>query len=331
MKLKDLDSSISFFNKNRLDNKKLFKEYIGLRFENNKEFKPIINQIRMQNYENANQMLEKSVKYGVHKMDAFRFRGEFYFTYQEYLGAWEQYDQILKNDSRDIEALFISSVCAYALGDIDEYDDRLKHLKFYSPHITDKLIFYIQLISKYNTVNLFDDDPTSISKVDLIILFGKKLPSNGELSESYLSRLERTLEFSQRYPNSDIIALGGAVHNKHYEAIASYEWLIENGVSAKRVILDMVGLDVVAQTLSVIDLLQQEGYTDLLIISDSDMLPRQYLTLTAALHERHLSNVKLHGLNHEDVNHKTISRIECLKCWHSALRAAGVFTKQFYK
>lgn len=331
MKLKGLESDISLFNKHRLDNKRFFKEYVGLRFENNKVFRPIISQLRMQNYENANQMLENLVTYGPNKTDAFRFRGEFYFTYHQYLGAWEQYDQILKKHPLDTEALLISSVCAFVLNDLDEYNERLKILKFHTPHVALKLEFYIDLITKYNSLKPFKTTLSDETDIDFIILYGERRPSSGELSADLHSRLQKTLTLANKFTEADLIALGGPVHNKHYEAVASYNWLIEHGISAERIILDMSGLDVVTQTFAIIDLVKQNQYKNLLISSNYDVLPRQFLSLYAALHENQLNDVELNGVIINDSGSVCIPDIESLKIWHTTFRSAGVFTKQFFK
>lgn len=331
MKLKELDSNVSLSNKNRLDNKKFFKEYVGLRYEHNKAFKAVINQLRMQNYENANQLLENIVTYGPNKTEGFRFRGEFYFTYQRYLPAWEQYDQILKVIPRDIEALFITSLCAYILNDFTEYNDRLKLIKYQAPHMAVKLEYYIELITKFTSKNHFKQELDSDIDIDLIILYGKKVEDNGSLSQSSQDRIREAINVSKKYEHADIIALGGAVHNKHFEAAALNDSLIENGIDSERIILDMTGLDVVIETFSVVELLTQKPYKNLLILSYSDDLPRQYLSLTAAVFEKHFTDINIYGVSHDEPQTTELSEIERLKSWHSTLRSAGVFTKAFFK
>lgn len=331
MKLKDLETTIELFNKNRIDNKKFFREYIGDRFEQQHKFKPIINQLRMQNYEKANQLLSQLIDINPRDIDALRFRGEFYFTYSKYLAAWEQYDQILKLEPRDREALTISTICACALGDYIEYDDRLKVISFHYPHIASKIEYYIHLIMEHKELNDFDDKLEDDVEIDLIVLFGKKLYKDGQFPPDLSHRLEQTLTLSRKFPKSDILSLGGAVHNRHYEAVATYNWLVDKGISEKRLILDMTGLDVPTQSMAVIDLITQNHYQNVLILSRPEYLPRHYLSLTASLNGNNLDQIQLHAINQEVIEHVDIPEREQLKIWQTTFRSAGVFTKAFYQ
>lgn len=329
MKLKDLNADVTLFNKHRFDNKRFYKEYIGFRFEHLKEFRPIINQLRMQNYQNANDMLEELVRDKQNNIDAYRFRGEFYFTYQQYQAAWEQYDQILKIESRHKEALLMSSACAFILNERAEYEERMKVLKFIAPQTANKLDKYLIAIQDFLANLPIKNVSSQHSTINLIILYGKSLPDSGEISPSLLTRLEKVLSLAKKNQQSDILALGGPVHNKHIEALTVYNWLSKHGIAEQRLILDMTGLDVVIQTLAVIDFLKEKPHKKLWIVSENDVLPRQFFTLRMALKENGFTDVKLTPMGTPSESSEGIPEIERLKIWHSVLRAVGIFAKDF--
>lgn len=330
MKLRRSQTKITFFNKNRRHQTGFFKEHIALRYRDNDLLQPAIQQIRNQNYQKANLLLGKLAQQYPNNLDVLRLRGEFFFTYFSYLSAWEQYDIILKLKPHDQEALVISSACAYILRKEKEFISRLTILKYRYPHLADKLMYYLKLNQTYFRKLDFPTQIPKESKIDLIILFGKQINHDGSLSNELLDRMKTALSAAVSYKQAKIITLGGAIHNQYYEGEVLHNWLTDHHIQPQRIILDLSGLDLVSETFAVLDVIRQNNYKNILILSSKNDLPRHYLSLEAAINSENLYNITLYPVNNPQNNLLEISAKEQTKSWQSTLRSAGVFSSKFY-
>ncbi|MBG9981957.1 YdcF family protein [Aerococcaceae bacterium DSM 111020] len=167
--------------------------------------------------------------------------------------------------------------------------------------------------------------------IDLIILYGKQINHDRTLSKELDSRMMKALQAANCYSNADIITLSGAVHNQYFEGEVLHNWLIDHGVQVQRILLDLTGLDVVSETLAVVEVIAHEKFQNILILSSPNDLPRHFLSLKAAIHSHQLEGISIFPMNHLKEWRVKIPILEQTKSWQSTLRSAGIFTAEFYK
>ena len=107
-----------------------------------------------------------------------------------------------------------------------------------------------------NTDKLPDDLPDDDSLC--IVVLGFELNDDGSMQDELIGRLKTALSCSEQYPNAYIVCTGGgtAKDNKDVtEADLMGEWLIENGLDEKRLIIENKSLTTAQNALFSYDIL----------------------------------------------------------------------------
>ncbi|TQS71143.1 YdcF family protein [Ornithinibacillus gellani] len=72
----------------------------------------------------------------------------------------------------------------------------------------------------------------------VFVVLGFALKDNGEMEDELIGRLEVALRSAEKYPNSYVLVTGGVEKNGWTEGDRMHDWLIENGLSEDRIIVE---------------------------------------------------------------------------------------------
>src|SRR5690625_752551 len=82
--------------------------------------------------------------------------------------------------------------------------------------------------------------PDGLPKDDkhVFIVLGFALTDDGEMEDELIGRLEVALNSAEKYPNSYVLVTGGVEKNGWTEGDRMHDWLVENGLSEDRIIVE---------------------------------------------------------------------------------------------
>ena len=105
-----------------------------------------------------------------------------------------------------------------------------------------------------------------------IVVLGYKLNDDGTMADELIDRLMVVKRSAKKYPNAYIVCTGGgtaAQDESATEAGKMAEWLIENGIDRRRVIVEDASLTTAQNVINTCDILSEQypRVTDLAIVS----------------------------------------------------------------
>lgn len=256
-------------------------------------------------------------------LDAYRFQAEMYMINQNYEAALAQLDQILRRNPRDVHALGVTTILMRVLGNEAGELERTSALEMVCPEAAQAVNQLLQqtddlLELDYGSQQLTDMVP------DAIAVFGQTPKKDGTPSAGMLSRLEKALELAQRYPEAKIILSGGDVKTEFTEASVMYQWLVEQGVSEDRLIMDELARDTVGNAIGIVKALEEMDAHKVIAVGTIYHLPRATTTLTVyAQHVGYPLEVDCAGGGNVEAKNEG----ERLYTYISAARAGGLFSK----
>ncbi|MGX7107305.1 ElyC/SanA/YdcF family protein [Hutsoniella sourekii] len=325
MKLKEASLRPTVENANdSTQTKKFYTQYVGEYYLHHPAFTKVINRIKIRNMNQAIDLLDLMIAEGKEVTSAYRLKGEIYSFYGHYLAAWEQFDQILKINRRDKQALFLSTFFAKVCLDDDAVRERLRYVKMISPQLAQLIIDTYNFIERNNQRTDFESQIPDDTRFDCLIIYGHRLKNNGDFTDILKKRLQKSLEYAKIHPQADIIIAGGPVHNSYHEALAINKWLIEQGVDSKKIILDLTTLSLVACTNGIVDSLKQSDYRKICIISTIQHLPRMWLSLKSRIDYLKMP-IEVYGVSYEEEHPITIPAVEISKSYDSVIRSMDLF------
>ena len=170
-------------------------------------------------------------------LDTYRLQAEAYFVNKNYLEALSQLDQILRRNPLDVHALSLSIVACKATSYKTQTSMRLQALKLVSQEAYQDVLDLLSLADSNNANKVsYGSEQLTDMIPDVIAVFGQSPNMDGTPSEGLLSRLEKTKEMAERYPDVKIVLSGGPVKTQYTEASVMKKWLVENGIDEERLI-----------------------------------------------------------------------------------------------
>ena len=116
-----------------------------------------------------------------------------------------------------------------------------------------------------------------------IVAFGAPVRSDGTPTPSLQDRLDALLVLASYFPDSQIIASGGAVSSVHTESDFIRDYLLAHGVQDSRVVVDRHARDTLGNALFVADAVRDYALGSLLVDTSTYHSTRCTLTLRGAL------------------------------------------------
>lgn len=166
------------------------------------------------------------------------------------------------------------------------------------------------------------------------ITLGYALSDEGEMEETLIERLNVTLEAAEAYPNSHLIVTGGVPKAGNTEAELMADWLVENGIDEERISQDPLATDTVENALFSMDIVQNEGFEDITLITSASHMRRALVTFNEANRlllemadeetEREFTNIVYMDYDSEEEAYD-ITTEEDMSTHRDALRTSGIW------
>lgn len=165
-----------------------------------------------------------------------------YIYNKEIEKALDFYNQILDLAPADIDAHTYLAAWQRYLGNQQEVTAHMKHLTDLNPGRAQQLEKVFAVIDQTTTMPIRDHLPKEIPQAFTgpvaIVTLGYALNPDGSMHETLIQRLDKTLELAKQLPEAMIIVTGGVPQNNQTEGRLMTEWLVKNGVDAKRIYQD---------------------------------------------------------------------------------------------
>ncbi|UPQ85037.1 YdcF family protein [Ignavigranum ruoffiae] len=288
MKLKEIRTPLKAKNLNRLSDAKFIELYVGQDYLNQPAFENIYKELKARNYRDVMSLLNNLSAHADYFESAIRFKAEILFFIQEYEASWEHFDQILKIIPHDKQALFLTLTLAEMLEGLESVEDRLVTLRAYDPILFNYFFNIIDFIETHNKLANFEMHHKNSTEFDVFIVFGQQLNDDGSLSEKLKKVLKKCLKLYLRNPEAKFILCGGAVHNKYFESIHMFNYLVSKGVPSSNLIINATSTHTIGNVIESIQIICNLQAQNIGIISSQDHLPRAYLSIMAR--SRHLGH-----------------------------------------
>lgn len=271
--------------------------------------------------------LDQKVKEEPEYLDTYRLQAEIYLVNQHYKEALSQIDQILRKKPTDIHALTLSIIAAKASGEDDQFDDRLVALASLSDQAHDQVIDLLEFTEANDIYHAdYGPDPQTDIQVDAIAVFGQSPEADGSPSTGMIARLAKAKEMAERYPQADIVLSGGPVRYEYAEADVMAQWLIDNGISPDRLILDTQARDTPGNAMGMVEAFESIDAHNILAIATLHHLPRA--TTVLKVYGQSIGyDMTIDSAGGGRRSSKAKNESERLYTYVNAFRAAGLFTK----
>lgn len=141
-------------------------------------------------------------------------------------------------------------------------------------------------------------DPAKLAGIPVkghaFVVLGSALNADGSLTGKMVRRLKLAKAAAARYPQSKIIVTGGAAKAGVTEADAGRKWLVAQGVSAARIIIETKAASTIGNAKFTVPLLRKAKLTTYTLVSDASHLRRAAVHFLAAqLQIETAENIKL--------------------------------------
>lgn len=215
-------------------------------------------------------------------LDTYRLQVEAYLVNKNYLEALSQLDQILRRNPLDVHALSLSIVACKATSYKTQTSARLQALKLISPEAYEDVLSLLSLADSNNANKVsYGSEQLTDMIPDVIAVFGQSPNVDGTPSEGLLSRLVKTKELAEKYPDVKIVLSGGPVKTQYTEASVMKKWLVENGIDEERLILDEMARDTPGNAIGMVEAFKELKAHNILVVGTILHLPRAVTVLKA--------------------------------------------------
>ncbi|MFE4538750.1 ElyC/SanA/YdcF family protein [Streptomyces scopuliridis] len=256
-------------------------------------------------------------------LDVYRLQADAYLVNSSYDQALAQLDQIVRREPDDIQALAVTSLIQSFMGNGDDARCRVAHLKRQSAAAADDLSRFIKTTDA-NQYATYGSEPSAHAVPDAIAVFGQSPNADGTPSEGLLTRLTKTKEMADRFPDAWIVVSGAAVRTQYAEADVMYDWLVQQGVDPARIIKDDRARDTVGNAMGMVAAFQQYDLHNILAVGTVQHLPRAVTTLKA-LADRYQWKIKVDAAGGGTAPEPSTQVGERRYTYVTAARAAGLF------
>lgn len=263
-------------------------------------------------------------------MDLWRLKVEVFGLYDKFQDLYDQCEIILDYLPDDPQALFLTSVYGQYIGiDLDE-NDHFDHLQMVQPNLAEELLDLVHFIHTHTNRTDFELELEGVEDIKLIGMFGYLVHPDGSLADTTIKRASKVLEMATRYPDAEIMVSGGAVNAPYVEATGIKNWLIDQGISENRVIIDPFAKDTVGNILAISDAIKQKDVKKAVLVTSMDHLPRCYMGTKVHLESQDIQ-CQLYAAAYEKPFSVEISEAEYYREIQTILRSAGYFSKNDFK
>lgn len=188
-------------------------------------------------------------------------------TQNSYAYSRDENTNVVKNVAK-----LISSYALRFPGNHKDVLDELKEISLDDYEIWADVMNYWDYIENDMIENV-DDVPDGIPEDNhVFIVLGYALKDDGTMEDELIGRLQVALSSANKYPNSYILVTGGVEQNGWTEGARMRDWLVDNGVSEDRIIVEIEAEDTAGNAANSFEML----YTDYKDIQSCSLITSQY-------------------------------------------------------
>lgn len=121
------------------------------------------------------------------------------------------------------------------------------------------------------------DLPATFPKSDhAIVVFGTPLEADGTLGPRLSLRMDKALELelAVQHPDAVLVVSGGAVHTEQREALVMRTWLMERGISSRRIVVEPEARFTQENAIRVMPLLEVIGAKKVTLVTEEFHMAR---------------------------------------------------------
>lgn len=249
--------------------------------------------------------------------------------------ALHTYRQILNLAPDNFNANLLYGVYSKANGDDAAYKAAVAKLKMIDAQKANLYLQKIERTEKAFTEKLNTTPPANVqTKNHAIVILGYALADDGTMQPTLLERLKTGLAVANKYPDSKIIVTGGVPKQGVTESDAMSQWLISQGISKDRIILENKSTDTVENGLFTTAIMEKEGLKDATIVTSASHIRRAlavfkeadsfYSKMNGKAASRNFTNaVYLDYKSLEEA--QQVSKDEKLVIYRDLLRTSGIW------
>lgn len=244
-------------------------------------------------------------------------------------------EEIQNIDAENFEATLLHAVYSRVSGDDEAFDEGFERLAEMDEEQANQYMELVDSIEQIKETEFNSEVPDTLPEENhTFITLGYALSDEGEMEETLIERLNVTLEAAEAYPNSHLIVTGGVPKSGNTEAELMAEWLVENGIDEERITQDPLATDTVENALFSMEIVQNEGFEDITLITSASHMRRALVTFNEANRlllemadeetERGFTNIVYMDYDNEEEAYE-ITPEEDMSTHRDALRTSGVW------
>lgn len=244
-------------------------------------------------------------------------------------------EEIQNIDEENFEATLLHAVYSRVSGDDEAFEEGFNRLAEMDEERADDYQALMNSIEEIKDTAFNTEAPDTLPEENhTFITLGYALSDEGEMEETLIERLNVTLEAAEAYPNSHLIVTGGVPKAGNTEAELMAEWLIDNGIDEERISQDPLATDTVENALFSMDIVQNEGFEDITLITSASHMRRALVTFNEANRlllemadeatQREFTNIVYMDYDSEEEAYE-ITTEEDMSTHRDALRTSGIW------
>ncbi|GAA0476972.1 ElyC/SanA/YdcF family protein [Alkalibacterium indicireducens] len=244
-------------------------------------------------------------------------------------------EEIQNIDEENFEATLLHAVYSRVSGDDEAFEEGFNRLAEMDEERADDYQALMDSIEEIKDTEFNTEAPDTLPEENhTFITLGYALSDEGEMEETLIERLNVTLEAAEAYPNSHLIVTGGVPKAGNTEAELMVEWLIDNGIDEERISRDPLATDTVENALFSMDIVQNEGFEDITLITSASHMRRALVTFNEANRlllemadeatQREFTNIVYMDYDSEEEAYE-ITTEEDMSTHRDALRTSGIW------
>lgn len=244
-------------------------------------------------------------------------------------------EEIQNIDEENFEATLLHAVYSRVSGDDEAFEEGFNRLAEMDEERADDYQALMNSIEEIKDTAFNTEAPDTLPEENhTFITLGYALSDEGEMEETLIERLNVTLEAAEAYPNSHLIVTGGVPKAGNTEAELMTEWLIDNGIDEERISQDPLATDTVENALFSMDIVQNEGFEDITLITSASHMRRALVTFNEANRlllemadeatQREFTNIVYMDYDSEEEAYE-ITTEEDMSTHRDALRTSGIW------
>jgi uncharacterized SAM-binding protein YcdF (DUF218 family) len=242
--------------------------------------------------------------------------------------ALDTYNNILKIDPVNFNALYLSGMYNEIDGQNDVYAGNISKLKKLYPEKASK---YISAIDRTNNIlnATLNTVPKKLNlKNHVIIILGYALANDGTPKATLVERMKQTFALYNLNPESKIIASGGMPHGGITESFVIKKWLVDHGVPKEQILIEDSSKDTVGNAFYSSEILEKLKAESVTIVTSASHIRRALAVFSEAAKRRGLDILfgNLVYMDYPDM--KTAEKVtvnEKLVIFRDMARAAGIW------